>query len=118
MTKGKKELSLQEIGYSIAELIYIMGDYFIKYGTLEKNTEINKIFDVFKDPEDFLMIIREMPDEVGKEFGALIFSITKIMATKKDFNLMTPEEKIETGKELKKIARRMRRLIKKIKEGD
>jgi len=116
MTNKNKQVFSEELLNAIADAIRLMGDYLIKYGTIEKQVDLDEFFNRIKDPTELFEAIREMPEDVGREFGALMFSFMKILSIKKDISAMTPDEKIQIGGELKKISRRIKRIAKKIKK--
>ena len=94
-----------------------MGDYLIKMGEVEKksNVTITNMTEFLSDKTNVEKLIQVMPPDMLALFLKIIFRASALNKT--DPYKATPEEKINTGKQMKEIAKDGEELVKLWKEG-
>lgn len=117
-----KELTLKDmlpVALSTVEFLKDFGEFLIAIGNLQKKSEkaSDILFKIGEEPGAFLaLLVDKIPEDKLKPLVELSLRLSSLQTRLKDFKNLSVEEKILSGKEFKKIANEMSKMLKRVEQ--
>ncbi len=92
------------------------GEFLETVGRVEKESgkTVEELFKEALKPENYSKLVKNLPKDLLGEFFYIMLSIASLHIKK--INEMTPEEKIEIGKQIVELSKRLEEVLMKIEE--